>query len=71
MYKWRTYTKSFFVFQFLKLLVFLICFLADVILIGPPDGSLDTQSDSFVRGTITTRVICAVYMLDFAIYEIT
>ena len=69
-YKWQAYTRTFFIFQFMKALAFIICFVADIILTNPEEGP-DPTSDSknYLTGVIITRSICSLYILDYFIYE--
>jgi hypothetical protein len=64
-FKWETYTKSYYLLQFLKQIVFIVCFLTDITILGP-DGYIK-GSDEYIKGNIATRTICLACVSDFLV----
>lgn len=69
-FKWHTYTKRFFIYQLILLGIFVVSFLIDIILMGPPDGGLDSSGTQYLIGAIVTRSICFLLILWFSYYEV-
>lgn len=63
------YTKPFFIWQFIKLLIFMSSFIVDIALMSP-DFGFETDETFYITGAIITRTICCIYMLDFIQHEI-
>ena len=67
-FKWLTYTKSYFMKQFLISLAFSIAFILDIALVSgtTPEYNLDDSPDNYLAVSITLRVICGIYSRDLA-----
>lgn len=67
-FKWETYTKAYFMIEFIKAIIFVVTFLIDLILVSP-EGFQIKNSYEYWTACIVTRSICIVYMIDFAFHE--
>lgn len=67
-FKWQHYTKGYFMWQLAKNLIFLASFILDLIFMNPK--GLDEGSHESMVGSIVTRSICGVIMLDHLHYEV-
>ena len=67
-FKWDAYTKAHFVLYLVKTVIFMTCFIIDIIALSP-DGFQDEPSQ-VLHTSIVTRSICGIYMLDFIRSEI-
>lgn len=70
-FKWDTYTRDFFIFQFYKSLVFFGAFVADIITTSPDGYDYDPAhiGSLYLVSNIITRGICTLYILDHIRYE--
>ena len=72
-FKWYAYTKDFFFYQLWLLVAFIIGFLIDITIIGPPDGTIDTDYQTgteYLSSSIATRVWCSLIIMWFLYIEI-
>jgi len=68
-FKWEKYTRMFFFWQFLFLIVFFAIFITDMIF-GSKDHGLSNENNEQLKGFIGTRVVCQVLILYFSYFEI-
>lgn len=66
-FKWESYTKAFFLIQFIKTIVFIASFILDLLIMSP-DGFIEGTHQYFV-GSVVTRAICTICLIDFTYYE--
>lgn len=67
-FKWLTYTRGYFMRQFIKALIFAVSFILDISLVNcnDPIYSYEVEPDSYLGAAIALRVICGAYILDLA-----
>lgn len=69
-FKWLKYTEEFFMWQFAKTIIFIISFLADVIVMSPDGGIEDAESGHYIASVVISRLVCCLIMVDHLIYEV-
>jgi Ion transport protein len=68
-FKWETYTRAYFMWQFYKCLLFILSLILDIALLNQAHYTMEGEPSSYLGVTIATRSACSLYILDHMLSE--